>query len=187
MLQTSKIYCPYCGATPLIVREAWHQLCQSCDRHVFRNPVSAVWCYLIRPDGAIWLSRRAHDPRQGLCDEPGWFCDITDESLESALARELHEELNLTLTREDLHYRGSWFNIYPYDGDEYPVMVSLYYSFVTTDQYRQIKVADDVAGLIRVKPDTYDHRLMTTPAQAQVTQNILDYIITLERYQALIR
>jgi len=62
------------------------------------------------PKGII-LTKRNHSPKKGYVDLPGGFSDY-HESLETALAREIREELSLELSK--VKYFGSFPNEYAF-------------------------------------------------------------------------
>jgi ADP-ribose pyrophosphatase YjhB (NUDIX family) len=70
----------------------------------------AAAAILVTPQG-ILLTKRAHEPKAGMLDVPGGFVNY-NESIETALARELHEELSIKVT--NYQYIGSFPNIYVY-------------------------------------------------------------------------
>ena len=84
-------FCPRCGATATVhFPRSLH--CESCGYAAFFNP-KPVGCALARDsDGRVWLARRGHDPGRGRWSMPGGFVDL-GETVESAVARELGEEL----------------------------------------------------------------------------------------------
>ncbi len=86
--------------------------CPACGWHFYQNSAAAVVAVLELGD-TILLTRRARDPGTGLLDLPGGFVD-NGESAERALARELDEELGLTLPESAFHYLFSLPNTYPY-------------------------------------------------------------------------
>jgi NADH pyrophosphatase NudC (nudix superfamily) len=107
--------CPRCGKEALTAHQTHGVLCEACGFIYFHNTAAAVMAILETPEGIVF-TRRAHDPGRGLLDLPGGFVDH-GESLEEALARELREELGITVTNP--RYFGSFPNIYVYKGVTY--------------------------------------------------------------------
>ena len=88
-------FCPRCGEQCLQPNDAKSFVCSSCGFVYYHSPV-AVAVGIIESDDKILLTKRAREPQKGLLALPGGFVDYR-ESLESALVRELQEELNLTV------------------------------------------------------------------------------------------
>jgi ADP-ribose pyrophosphatase YjhB (NUDIX family) len=84
-------FCPRCGKTATVnFPRSLH--CSSCGYAAFFNP-KPVGCALAREeDGRVWLARRGTDPGRGRWSMPGGFVDL-GETVETAIARELEEEL----------------------------------------------------------------------------------------------
>ena len=91
--------------------------CQHCGFRYFHNVAAAVAAFIVH-DGHLLLTRRAHAPAAGALDLPGGFVD-PNESLETALARELHEELALTVLPGEGRYLFSVPNLYAFEGVTY--------------------------------------------------------------------
>lgn len=104
-------FCPRCGNESLNVFLENGFKCVSCGFIYFHNTAAAV-AAIIEFDDKILLTRRAHDPCKGGLDLPGGFVD-RKETLETALRREIKEELDLDL--ESLTYFGSFSNRYDYE------------------------------------------------------------------------
>lgn len=89
--------------------------CTSCGFIYFHNAAAAVGAIITTPLG-ILLVRRTHEPAAGLLDTPGGFVDY-GERLESALEREIYEELNIHI--DGLEYLSSFPNTYIYESVTY--------------------------------------------------------------------
>jgi ADP-ribose pyrophosphatase YjhB (NUDIX family) len=93
-------FCPRCGAAA-DVRFPRSLHCTSCGYAVFFNP-KPVGCALARDgDGRVWLARRGFEPGKGRWSMPGGFVDL-GESVETAIVRELAEELGVTARLDGL-------------------------------------------------------------------------------------
>ncbi len=102
MANSTYVYCPLCG-THLEDREAYGQVrraCSACGFVHFVDPKVAV-IGLVHHRGQVLLARRAVDPAKGKWALPGGFVDA-GEMPESALHRELMEEVNLPITIDGL-------------------------------------------------------------------------------------
>ncbi len=88
-------YCPRCGASGLQSTDGRHHDCRACGLEVFHNLAAAV-CAVIYCADELALIVRGREPGRGLLDLPGGFVD-PGEDLESAVLREVAEELGLAL------------------------------------------------------------------------------------------
>jgi 8-oxo-dGTP diphosphatase len=121
-------FCPRCGGTRIEDSEGKALVCGECGFQYFHNTASAA-AVLLESDGGLLLARRNADPGRGLLDLPGGFVDY-GESCESALKREIREEMGLDLG--ELTYFGSFPNTYVY----------LDVTYFTTDMVFHAKVPE---------------------------------------------
>ena len=112
---TRFIYCPRCGKTDIEVYKVKGMRCTECGYIYFHNTAAAV-AGIIEIDGGVLLTVRAQNPGRGLFDLPGGFADY-NESIETALQREIHEELGIDV--ELRAYLGSFPNTYVFRRVEY--------------------------------------------------------------------
>lgn len=108
-------HCPRCGAAGFHSGDGRRHCCDACGLEYFHNLAAAV-CALIFCGGELALIVRGQDPGRGLLDLPGGFVD-PGESLETAVHREVREELALTLPPP--RYLFSLPNTYHYRGVDY--------------------------------------------------------------------
>jgi NADH pyrophosphatase NudC (nudix superfamily) len=108
-------FCPRCGSRNIEDHDGKAVLCVDCGFLYFHNTASAVAGIIETRDGIV-LTKRNIEPGRDLLDLPGGFVDY-GESFESALLREIKEELNLDLS--DLRYFGSFPNTYVYQDVTY--------------------------------------------------------------------
>jgi ADP-ribose pyrophosphatase YjhB (NUDIX family) len=128
-------FCPRCG-TPARTADASAAgpfRCASCGFVLFFNAASAVAALILRKDDerALFI-RRAKNPAMGKLALPGGFVD-PGESAESALRREVREEVGLDLS--GLTYLGSYPNEYQYADVTY-VTLDLFFSGTARDPAR---------------------------------------------------
>ena len=109
---------------------------------------------LIDQDGKWLLSRRAIEPHKGMLDTIGGFVN-SEETLEAALVREIHEETGLLPE----HYSPPTFlcsavGHYPYKGE----IITVLSSFFWAELHPGAKPApsDDVAEVLRIDPTEID-------------------------------
>ena len=143
-------YCPRCGQPGLQPVENKAVVCPSCGFHYFHNP-AAVVVGIIEQEGSLLLIKRGRDPQKGLFNFPGGFVDYA-ESLEEALAREIHEELNLTVTAQ--RYLTSDWETYLYREVIYSTTVAFFVAQV--QDISLVKAGDDAVGYSFVSIDDID-------------------------------
>jgi ADP-ribose pyrophosphatase YjhB (NUDIX family) len=86
-------HCPRCGQPPQIDYPR-SITCRHCGYGAFYNPKPVAAVIPITETGDIILMRRGFEPRRGHWSLPGGFVDL-GETVETAAAREVMEELNL--------------------------------------------------------------------------------------------
>jgi len=109
-------YCPNCKAETVEFDGVKKYVCTSCWWTFYRNSATAAMAILTY-ENKILFSVRAREPALGKLDLPGGFVD-PGENAETAIERELHEELGVS----DLQYKylGSAVNYYEYKSIVYP-------------------------------------------------------------------
>ncbi len=110
-------YCPQCGKENLQWDNEKKWNCSHCKFVLYHNCAAAV-AVLITFEDEILLTRRNQDPAKQKLDLPGGFTD-PKESAEETCARELKEELNITIDINKLTFLMSLPNVYPYKGIYY--------------------------------------------------------------------
>ena len=111
-------YCPACGA-PGSTTPPQPFRCSACAYTLYINTTCATAAFLQRPDGCVLFIRRAKEPAKGKLAIPGGFID-PGETAEFGLRREFMEEVGIAV--EEIHYLGSFPNIYHYKGITYDVL-----------------------------------------------------------------
>ena len=115
-------FCPRCGAAGWQSTDGRQHDCPACGFQYFHNLAAAVSA-VIRCDQEIALIVRGRDPGRGLLDLPGGFVD-PGESLETAVLREVHEEIGLHLSAP--RYLFSIPNTYHYRGVDYRTLDAIF-------------------------------------------------------------
>lgn len=138
-------FCRRCGA-PLEAADTTGQQYGCSNGHpIHRNPIIGVGVFFVSPDNTkVLLSTRGREPRKGMLDALGGFVEV-GETLEEAVQRELHEEVNLT--PEDygpITYLTSGYDVYPYKGENIQYVAPLYWTRLRRDI--PLHAADDVAS-----------------------------------------
>lgn len=115
---------------------------------IYANASPTVGIFFVTDDNQVLVSRRGIEPFKGQLDSFGGFLDGA-ESFEQAAARELQEELSLSLTDyEPLQYLCSHQGAYPLAGEVIPITSVFFWSRLTTS--RPLQPLDDVAEIVSV-------------------------------------
>jgi NAD+ diphosphatase len=112
-------YCPKCGASALKSVGLKLVRCSECGFELYINIAAAVAALIPDDQGRLLVTTRGKEPKKGAWDLPGGFAD-PDESAETALKREILEELGLSVV--SMRYLCSFPNRYEYMGVQYPTM-----------------------------------------------------------------
>ncbi len=136
-------FCRRCGAA--LQQEGEGYTCAS-GHSIFNNPRPTVGVFFISQAGDVVLSRRGIQPHKGKLDAVGGFVDV-NETLEQALIREIREETGLQPTDySPLTYLCSATDSYHYDGDNLPVLTTLFYT--TLKAGAVITPQDDISEVV---------------------------------------
>lgn len=136
-------FCPNCGAKNFIALSIKEYQCSQCAYRLFHNTAAAVAAMIV-VGKQVLLAERGRDPAKGLYDFPGGFVD-PDETLETALLRELDEELALKPSLSQLQYAFSDFNTYNYANVVYKTADIFF--LAKFDVKPKLHVNDDVAAV----------------------------------------
>lgn len=149
MLKLSRfVYCPRCGQPCIEEFRKNGMKCNACDYIYFHNTGAAV-AGIIEIGGELLLTERAHAPEAGTLDLPGGFVDY-NESSETALAREILEELGIAVSA--LQYLGSFPNQYIYKRVTYYTCDTTF--ICSTDaKITAINCSSEIAGYQLFAPD----------------------------------
>lgn len=135
-------FCRRCGS-PVTPKNDTMYVCANGHR-LYYGSQAAVGVFIVSDD-MVLLARRASDPRKGMLDTPGGFCDA-GESLEETIVRELQEELHISPTDYSTpQFLCSGINNYEFDGETIrPLDV---FFWVRADRSLKATPDDDVASV----------------------------------------
>jgi ADP-ribose pyrophosphatase YjhB (NUDIX family) len=141
MISEEMNFCRRCGAA---FATPDHHVYTCANGHViYLNASPAVGIVLYNDKGQVLILERAINPGIGRLDVPGGFCDGA-ERLETALARELEEEVGLTSDQYDTpEFLLSNIDPYEYGGETLPVMAAMFTAHIKGNP--EIHAADDAA------------------------------------------
>lgn len=124
-------YCMQCGQESLTFENNRKFHCSQCDFVLYHNCAAAVAVLIFCKDQLLF-ARRNREPKKGLLDLPGGFCD-PNETAEHTCSRELQEELGWVISPSNFRYLGSRPNLYSYRGVTYHTM-DLFYTCEIEEQ-----------------------------------------------------
>ncbi len=152
-------FCPKCGSRKIEKMGENGIRCRRCAYLYYHNCAAAASALLKMPGGKILLIRRDSAPKRGYYDLPGGFVEY-GESFETALAREIREELRVEIT--GLRYFASVPNRYPFQGVTY---FSTEVCFLCRPLHpRRIQCGEEVSGIAVVEPEKVDLRTIAFPS-----------------------
>jgi len=125
-------FCPKCGQEKLLWNNITKWSCGNCDFVLYHNTAAAV-AVIIRCKDEVFFTLRNQQPGKGKLDLPGGFTDPA-ESSEETCARELNEELGLSIDPKAFSYLGSQPNIYPYKSIDYNTL-DLFYQYDVEEKF----------------------------------------------------
>ncbi len=152
-------YCPKCGRQGITIAFDKAIQCEGCGLLMFMNVAAAVGAVIADDQGRILLLRRAKDPRKGKLALPGGFID-PGETVESALRREVMEEVNLELAT--MQYLCSFPNQYHYREITYPT-ADLYF-ICTARSFQTLKAMDEVESVLLLRPEQIEGEEIAFPS-----------------------
>lgn len=157
-------YCPKCGSRAFKSHDNGRSFnCEGCRFNFYLNNSAAVACLIFNEEGQLLLTRRAVEPAKGMLDLPGGFVEPM-ETAESAVIREIREELGITVT--DIAYLGSFPNEYIFSGFS---VFTIDLAFVCkVDDLSAIWPADDVSSVEYKFPPAINKEELCSRSMAQI-------------------
>lgn len=140
-------FCPQCAQETLSWDgKKWS--CSACHFVLYHNVAAAV-AVLVRCGSEILLTRRNQEPKKGKLDLAGGFTDPR-ESAEETCARELKEELNISIDLSNLNYLASLPNVYIYKEIPYNTL-DLFYEYQVAEKFDVQLEASEISIAIWVE------------------------------------
>lgn len=161
-------FCPGCGSKGLSPDSEKSFACSRCGFRFFINCAAAAMALILDSRNRLLVTRRKYDPAKGCLDLPGGFAE-PGETIEQALAREIREELNLTVQR--LSYFCAAANDYPFEGVIYPVADMAFVCEIT--DFSPMAIQDDVAEAFFVPIPELDPKAFGMASARCVIRNYL--------------
>jgi ADP-ribose pyrophosphatase YjhB (NUDIX family) len=108
-------YCPRCGSA---LSDRPPTTCTGCSYQLFVNARPTATVIVVR-DGAFLAVRRTIEPKLGLWELPGGFCDGWEHPADAAV-REAREELGVLVRLDE--FVGMYLGSYDFQGETLPVL-----------------------------------------------------------------
>lgn len=136
-------YCPGCGSSAFVPDTEKSMKCKSCGFRYFINMSASVAAIIRNERNEVLFTIRKHEPAAGMLDLPGGFVD-PGETAETAIVREVYEELNLNISK--IEFVATFTNKYIYENIEYQTLDLVFNCLVPS--FHEIRVDDDVSGYV---------------------------------------
>ena len=162
-------YCPRCGQPSAPADAAKCVACAHCGFVLFMNVASAVGAIIPDDHGRVLLLRRANDPRKGKLGAPGGFMDAS-ESVETALRREVMEEVNLEIAT--MRYLCAHPNNYAYGEVNYPT--SDLFFLCKVKSFDTMQALEEVASIEFTDPRHVNAEEIAFPSLYKAIQRYLE-------------
>ncbi len=152
-------HCPYCK-TLLKTKSECLLVCSKCEHELYLSPRPCVTAMILK-NGKLLFTKRAREPFAGKWDTPGGFVDY-DDNLESALKRELKEELGVETKIK--RYLTSKKGSYHWQGVELKVVAVFFECEIIGEPHAM----DDVLEVAWHKPE--DYRMLCFESDREVVK-----------------
>lgn len=106
-------HCPHCGSADFVINDERSKRCHSCGFTYYFNASAANVAIILNARGELLVVCRGRNPKKGMLDLPGGFCDL-EETAEEGVRREVMEETGLRV--REVRYLLSRPNTYEYSG-----------------------------------------------------------------------
>jgi NAD+ diphosphatase len=165
-------YCPKCGYDTFSPDCPKSFICGRCNFKLYVNTACGTIGLIFDVSNEydktkLLVAQRKREPAKGTLDLPGGFVDH-DETVESCMAREIKEELNLTVIEQQFLF--SVPNIYPYRQVTYSVIDFVFVCRV--DSFSPLMPADDISDCFFIPLSDLDENLFGLASVKQVIQQL---------------
>jgi NADH pyrophosphatase NudC (nudix superfamily) len=162
-------YCPKCGSSRFKAACERSLKCGDCGFILFINSAAAVAALICDNSNRLLLTVRGIEPGYGKLDLPGGFIN-PGESAESAVKRELFEELGLEV--KSVNYFGSAPNEYIYNGFS---IFTLDMAFnVVPHDITNLKAMDDITDFKFISEKDIDYSQIPAPSIKSFVQQFFN-------------
>ncbi len=134
-------HCLRCGTNTFKKAGSNKYFCESCGFTYYQNIAASVAAIIEWRDQILTCVRK-YEPGKGMLGLPGGFVDMK-ETAESALKREIFEEVGITVPA--MGYIGSFPNAYRYECVEYQTLV-LFFS-LQLKEIPQMAVGEEITDI----------------------------------------
>lgn len=159
-------FCPKCGSPHFDISGDRSLKCRECGFHFFVNASAAVAALVTDDKNRLMLVTRGIEPNYGKLDLPGGFVDH-DESVETAVTRELFEELGMKV--KSMEYISSAPNEYVFSG--FSVFTIDMAFKVIAESIDNLKPMDDILEYRFYTEDEFNYDDIPAPSIKQFVIN----------------
>ncbi len=160
-------FCPKCGSSKFDISGERSLKCGDCGFHYYINASAAVAALVTDGYGSLMLVTRGIEPDYGKLDLPGGFVDHY-ETLETALKRELFEELGMKI--KSLKYMSSAPNEYIFS--DFSVFTVDMAFEVIPETIENLKPMDDILEYRFYAENEFDYDDIPAPS---IKQFVIDF------------
>ena len=152
-------FCPFCGSSS-IEKDINFIKCQNCHQTFYINSKPTASVIPVFKEEVL-LGIRKDEPEKGKLDILGGFLKNGEDPEDGAI-RELKEESDIDIKKEDLIFLGIWVDKYQYQSQHYFTFNVIYYILLL--EKPNAKAGDDIGDLKWVN-------INSSPELAFKTQN----------------
>jgi NADH pyrophosphatase NudC (nudix superfamily) len=160
-------FCPKCGSSKFQVAGERSLKCSDCGFNYYINASAAVAALVTDGNGKLMMTTRGIEPDYGKLDLPGGFVDH-NETVETALKRELFEELGLKT--KSVKYLSSAPNEYIFSG--FSVCTVDMAFEVIPESIENLKPMDDILDYRFYAENEFDYDDIPAPS---IKQFVIDF------------
>ena len=160
-------FCPKCGSSKFEISGERSLKCGDCGFHYYINASAAVAALVSDGNGRLMLVTRGIEPDYGKLDLPGGFVNH-NENIETALKRELFEELGMKA--KSIKYLNSAPNEYIFSG--FSVFTVDMAFEVIPESIENLKPMDDILEYRFYAENEFNYDDIPAPS---IKQFVIDY------------